>query len=115
MDPEKKKIIQERGDTGMVKKTISKTTHRPWVSMTQLLDIYICNLVLDLVDNIYIYMSHSAAWLLQVWRAQIEIQCSIYHFLCGMGVEASPGGMVWMITGVGFIGMIPPVHGTVLC
>ena len=107
MDPEKKKIIQERGDTGMVKKTISKTTHRAWVSMTQLLDYFALSSRFH--GPLGTYMSHAAAWLLQVWRAEIEVQCSIYHFLCSMGVGASSGGMVLVIKRLGFMWVI--VHG----
>ena len=36
-DPEKRKAIKEKGDTGMVKKTVSKTTNKKTVSSTQFL------------------------------------------------------------------------------
>lgn len=91
----------------MVKKTISKTTHRAWVSMTQLLDYLVLSSRFH--GPLGGYMSHAAAWLLQVWRAEIEVQCSIYHFLCSMGVGASSGGMVLVIKRLGFMWVI--VHG----
>ena len=47
-DPEKRKAIKEKGDTGMVKRTVSKTTNKKTVSSTQFL-------FSSYVEYLYIY------------------------------------------------------------